>query len=109
MDETLEGWSADTRDPEHRAEVIDHAFDYRGDVTIVLDDSTERVGYVFNRNRDVPDPYLEMFDSAGGPPIMIPYASVRAVRFTGRDTAAGNSYVAWLERKSAAKSSARDA
>src|SRR5919201_1530291 len=99
MDETLEGWKADTTDPDRRAEVIDHAFDYRGDVTLVLDDGTVRVGYVFNRNREVPEPYLQMFESAGGPPVRIPYTAVRTIRFTGKDTAAGNSYAAWLERR----------
>jgi len=44
-----------------------------------------------------------MFDTAGEGPITIPYAGIRAIRFTGKDPAAGNSYTAWLDRKAAAK------
>ena len=111
MDETLEGWVADTTDPARRAEMIDHAFDYRGDVTLTLTDGTKRVGYVFNRNCDAAEPFLQMFAAEGGAPLTIPYAKVVTIRFTGRDTAAGNSYAAWLERKTAmpAKSPAPDA
>ena len=41
--------------------------------------------------------------SAGAGPYTIPYGEIRAIRFTGRDTAAGNSYAAWLRAKEAAK------
>ena len=41
--------------------------------------------------------------SAGEGPITIPYAAIRAIRFTGKDPAAGNSYAAWLDRKAAGK------
>ena len=99
MDETLEGWVADTTDPARRAEVIDHAFDYRGDVTVTLIDGAELVGYVFNRDRDAAEPFLQMFAVQGGAPITIPYPRIARIRFTGKDTAAGNSYAAWLERK----------
>src|ERR1041384_5485399 len=109
MDETLQGWVIDTIDAGRRIEAIDHAFDYRGDVTVVLSDGSERIGYVFNRNRDVAEPYLQMFESAGGSRLTIPYAAVRGIRFTGKDTAAGNSYAAWLARKAAAKSASPDA
>jgi hypothetical protein len=40
-------------------------------------------------------------DGAG--PFTIAYREIRTIRFTGRDTAAGNSYVAWLRAKEAAK------
>ena len=44
-----------------------------------------------------------MFDLDGAGPLTIPYAEIRTIRFTGRDTAAGNSYAAWLRAKEAAK------
>ena len=98
---SLEGWVPGPDVP--LTEVIDRAFDFRGNVTVERRDGTELSGYLSNRDARARAPYVEMFDMAGEGPITIPYADIRAVRFTGRDTAAGNSYAAWLERKSAAK------
>lgn len=97
---SLEGWAPDVGDPAERARVIDLAFDYRGDVTVVRTDGVEVAGYVYNRDADVPEPFVEMFDSGGGP-LRLRYAEIRTIRFTGKDTAAGRSYEAWLERKTA--------
>ena len=83
--------------------VVDKAFDYRGNVTVVKTDGSETVGYLFNRNRDVPVPFVQMFDVNGAGPYTIPYLEIRTIRFTGRDTAAGQSYAAWLRAKEAAK------
>jgi hypothetical protein len=44
-----------------------------------------------------------MFDAEGGGPRRIAYAEVRTIHFTGKDTAAGKSYAAWLARKQAEK------
>ena len=45
-DASLAGWSPEVRDAATLAEVIERAFDYRGDVTIVRRDGTEVVGYL---------------------------------------------------------------
>jgi hypothetical protein len=102
-DKSLEGWAPDIPDAATLAEVVDRAFDYRGDVTVVLHDGRELVGYLFNRNRDVAEPFVQMFERDGGGPSRIPYAGIRTIRFTGKDTAAGNSYAAWLRSREAAK------
>jgi hypothetical protein len=44
-----------------------------------------------------------MFERGESAPSTIPYARIRAIRFTGKDTAAGNSYAAWLRLRQAAK------
>ena len=96
----LEGW---TPGPDVAlSEVIDRAFDYRGNVTVERRDGTEVIGYLFNRNAHARPPFVQMFDAAGDGPITLAYADIRAIRFTGKDTAAGNSYAAWLERKAVA-------
>jgi len=100
-EQSLEGWTPGPDVP--LADVIDRAFDYRGNVTVVRGDGVEVVGYVFNRDTLAADPFVQMFDAAGDGPITIPYAAIRAIRFTGRDTAAGNSYAAWLDRKAGAQ------
>ena len=59
---TLEGWVPQIGDYLTLAEVIDFAFDYRGNTTLVKTDGTEVVGYVFNRNNLVPQPFIQFFD-----------------------------------------------
>jgi len=96
---SLEGWVPDVGQYLTLAEVVDFAFDYRGNTTIVKTDGTEVVGYVFNRNRSVPAPFIQLFDARGDGPFTLPYAQIANVKFTGKDTAAGNSWKAWLERR----------
>ena len=95
----LEGWDPAVGVEVTLEDVVDRAFDYRGDVTVVRRDGTEVIGYLFNRNAEVVRPFVQMFDRAGEGPLTIPYAEIRTIRFTGKDTAAGKSYEAWLRRK----------
>jgi len=98
---SLEGWVPGPEVP--LDDVIDRAFDYRGNVTVERRDGTEVVGYLFNRDGRAREPFVQMFDLAGEGPLTIRYADIRHIRFTGKDTAAGNSYAAWVDRKAAAK------
>lgn len=98
-DRTLEGWVPEVGPDLPLERVIDLAFDYRGNTTVVKTDGTEWDGYLFNRNADVAEPFIQMFDANGEGPFKIPYREIRTIRFTGKDTAAGNSYAAWLRRK----------
>ena len=102
---SLEGWDPGMVDGPDLAFVIERAFDYRGDVTVVRRDGREVVGYVFNRDIDVPEPFVQLFVRDSGEALTIPYAAIASIRFTGRDTAAGNSYAAWLRSRDAAKAS----
>jgi hypothetical protein len=102
-EKTLEGWAPEPDAELSVAHLVDLAFDYRGNTTVVKRDGTSIVGYVFNRDGEAPGPYLEMFDADGGGPYRIPFAAVRTIHFTGKDTAAGKSYAAWLARKQAEK------
>jgi hypothetical protein len=108
-----EGWEPAIGVEASLEDVVEQAFDYRGDVTVVRRDGTELVGYLFNR--DAETRFVQMFDRAGDGPFTIPYAEIRTIRFTGRDTAVGRSYEAWLRRKTghlptaAASDSARGA
>jgi len=101
---SLEGAAPEIRDAATLADVVDKAFDYRGDVTLVRADGSEVVGYLFNRDAEAPEPFVQMLEASDGHPHRIPYRDIRAIRFTGRDTAAGNSYAAWLKQREAARS-----
>jgi hypothetical protein len=104
---TLEGWTPEIGPGLSLAEVVDKAFDYRGNVTVIRTNGSETEGYLFNRNADASVPFVQLFDVNGGGPHTIPYREIRTIRFTGRDTAAGNSYAAWLRAKEAAKAADR--
>jgi hypothetical protein len=81
-----------------RIEAIDKAFDYRGDVTITL--RNEQVeGYIFNREPKATPPRIEVFIKGSDQPRVIPYADVTAIAFTGKDTADGKSWDAWVNKK----------
>jgi hypothetical protein len=100
---SLEGWDPGPATGAPLAEIVERAFDYRGDVTLTLEDGRQVEGYLFNRNCEVAEPFVQVFERADGAPSTIPYARIRAIRFTGKDTAAGNSYAAWLRLRQAAK------
>lgn len=106
---TLEGWEPQIGPYLTLGEVIDFAFDYRGNTTIVKTDGTEVVGYIFNRDARTAEPFLQYFDERGDGPFTLPYAAVAAIKFTGKDTAAGGSFKAWLERKERSKAEAAGA
>ena len=99
---TLEGWAPVIGQGVTLDEVVDLAFDYRGDVTLELQDGSVLVGYLFNRERDASPPYVQLVE-ADGVSRTLPYTAIGRVRFTGRDTAAGTSWEAWKERKAAEK------
>ena len=96
---SLEGWSPDIGPDVSLAEVVELAFDYRGNVTVTRRDGTALTGYLFNRVAGGAAPFVELIDEAGDGPIRVAYAEIATVRFTGKDTAAGNSWKVWMERR----------
>jgi hypothetical protein len=97
--DSLEGWAPEIGPGLPVGRVVDLAFDYRGNTTVVKTDGSELEGYVFNRNADVPEPFIQMFDTNGTGPHTIRFSEIRTIRFTGKDTAAGQSHAAWRARK----------
>jgi hypothetical protein len=106
--EILQGWLPQLATEADVRAVIEKAFDYRGDVTITRknksndnkDLHSEITGYLFDRriggtleNSVV---RLILADSKDRP--AIPYSEIAAIAFTGRDTAAGKSYEAWVKK-----------
>ena len=106
---SLEGWNPANDGPVDVSQVVELAFGYRGNVTIDLRDGTAVVGYVCNRDPREPEPRIEYIDGAGDGPFSIAYAGIANIRFTGTDTAKGNSYAAYQQRKAADRSTADDA
>jgi hypothetical protein len=98
--ENLQGWIPQLATEADIRAVIEKAFDYRGDVTITNKDGSEITGYLFDRRIG---PTLEnsvvrlMLANSNERP-QIPYSEIAALAFTGRDTAAGKSYEAWVKK-----------
>jgi hypothetical protein len=98
--ENLEGWiPALATDAEIR-EALEKAFDYRGDVTITRKDGTKVEGYLFDRRSGstLSDSSVRVIPSAGREKVSIAYADIAALAFSGRDTAAGKTFEAWVKK-----------
>jgi hypothetical protein len=95
---SLEGAVFTFQSEADRVEAIDKAFDYRGDVSITL--RNEQIeGYIFNREPKATPPRVEVFIKGSDQPRIIPYADITAIAFTGKDTADGKSWDAWVNKK----------
>lgn len=85
-------------DPELLQSAIEAAFDYRGDVTLILERGEELKGYVSNRRLDSAPRYVEILLPDEPRPRRVPLESLRGVAFTGKDTASGKSWETWLRK-----------
>lgn len=85
--------------PEQRVQVLGEAFDYRGDVTLLLDDGSSLSGYVFSVEPKAAEPHLRLFPAdPAAAKLRIPLSRIKGVEFSGRDTADGRSWEAWVKR-----------
>lgn len=88
-------WEGDDR-AELRV-VVEAAFDYRGDVTLLLRDGSELEGYLANRDLEADEPFVEIFPSSGGK-VRILYRDLRGLELSGKDTASGKSWETWVRK-----------
>jgi uncharacterized protein YdbL (DUF1318 family) len=99
--ENLEGWIPDlATDAEIRA-ALEKAFDYRGDLTVTLKNGEKIEGYLFDRKNDgatLADCNVRMIPKGRPEKLRIPYSDIAALAFTGKDTAAGKSFEAWVKK-----------
>jgi hypothetical protein len=102
--ENLEGWIPELATEAEVREALEKAFDYRGDVTLTRKDGTTVEGYLYDRRSE---PTLEASlvriipTPKPGVPVervMVSYAEIAALQFTGRDTAAGKTFEAWIKK-----------
>ncbi|MCX5724654.1 MAG: hypothetical protein NTX84_09115 [Nitrospirae bacterium] len=81
------------------AEAVELALDYRGDVTVSLKSGESFVGYLFNRNINGSESYLELLPSNSPDARLVRYDQIAAIAFTGEDTATGKSWETWIAKK----------
>ena len=99
--ENLEGWIPSTATDTEIREALEKAFDYRGDITITLKDGRAIEGYVFDRKSTGPsiaDCAIRIMPKNEPGKLTIAYREIAALAFTGRDTAAGKSFAAWVKK-----------
>ena len=69
------------------AGLVERAFQFRGDVTVETDDGRSVTGYLFNRDARAGEPFVQLFETASGQEVRLPYRIITQLRFTGRDAA----------------------
>ena len=99
-DVVVQGTSVSGDDPERLRQALDDAFDYRGDVTVILRNGPEVNGYLFDRrsNRTLEDSVARVLPPKSDDFVEIPYPEIAEIRFSGRDPAAGRSWENWVRR-----------
>ncbi len=98
--EQLEGWNPALASEEELRQALEKAFDYRGDITITRKDGSKIEGYLFDRRSaaTLKDSVVRLYPKNSNEKVSISYADIAALAFTGRDTAAGKSWEAWMKK-----------
>jgi hypothetical protein len=99
--ENLEGWIPAISTESEVRDALEKAFDYRGDLTITLKSGQKIEGYLFDRKIQGPllsDCFVRVMPKDGADKVSVPYSEIAALAFTGRDTAAGKSFAAWVKK-----------
>jgi len=98
--ESVQGWIPELATEEELRIALEKAFDYRGDVTLTLKDGTRIEGYIFDRvtGPALSTSFARVLLGNSNERRKIAYADIAALAFTGRDTAAGKSWEAWVKK-----------
>jgi hypothetical protein len=98
--ESVEGWVPQLATEDELRIALEKAFDYRGDVTLTLKNNSKIEGYIFDRltGPSLSTSFVRVLLKDSGQRVRISYSEIRSLAFTGRDTAAGKSWEAWVRK-----------
>lgn len=98
--ETLQGWIPELASENELREALEKAFDYRGDVSLTRKDGAKIEGYIFDRvmGNTLANSFVRLLPKDSNQRVKIAYSEIAALEFTGRDTAAGKSWEAWVKK-----------
>jgi hypothetical protein len=98
--ENLEGWIPELATEAEIREALEKAFDYRGDITVTLKDGSKVEGYLFDRHQgpSLAQSFIRIIPMDNQGKVNVAYSDIAALAFTGRDTAAGKSFEAWVKK-----------
>lgn len=96
----MQGRIPDLATQEDLLAALEKAFDYRGDVTITRKDLTQIEGYIFDRRvaATLADSVVRILPKDSNQKLAISFADIGRLEFTGRDTASGKSWEAWVRK-----------
>lgn len=98
--EVLQGWVPELGNEDETREALEKAFSYRGDVTITRKDGSSLECYIFDRRTSttLADSMVRVIPVDSTTKLSIPYSDIARLSFSGRDTAAGKSWEAWVRK-----------
>jgi hypothetical protein len=98
--ENLQGWIPTLATDDEIRVALEKAFDYRGDVTITRKDGSVIEGYVFDRRAGttLADSSVRVIPKNVREKLSVSYSEIAKLEFSGRDTAAGKSFEAWVKK-----------
>jgi hypothetical protein len=98
--EDLHGWVPTLASDQEILDALEKAFDYRGDVTITKKDGSTVEGYLFDRRigATLAASQVRLLVPGTSQKTSIPYSEIAGLAFSGRDTAAGKSFDAWVKK-----------
>ena len=96
---TLQGWSTLLATDAARTDVLEKAFDFRGDVTLALSDGPSITGYIFDRviAGSPRESFVRIMLPDTGEKVKLSFDRIAGVEF-GKDTAAGKSFETWIKK-----------
>jgi hypothetical protein len=96
----LQGWIPEIATEHDVREALEKAFDYRGDVTLTCKDGTKVEGYIYDRRQGhtLATSLVRILPADGSPRRSISFADIAGLNFSGRDTAAGKGWEAWVRK-----------
>jgi hypothetical protein len=105
--ENLEGWVPTLASEDDLRQVIEKAFDYRGDVTLILKNGDRIEAYIFNRHTasTLADSWVQYFTAGVPEKRKISYAEIAGIEFSGKDRAAGKHWEDWVKAYNEKKAS----
>ena len=97
--EELQGSIPELATPAEIRDALEKAFHYRGDITITCKDGAAVEGYIFDRRTGATlESSAVRLLKASGEKLSIPYADIARLAFSGRDTASGKTWEAWVRK-----------
>jgi hypothetical protein len=95
---SLEGAVFENTGDEAFIKFLQIAFDYRGDATLVMEDGSEVVGFIFNHDPSTREIQVFVKEGRESTPSVFSYDNVKRIILSGPDMAFGKSWDDWTKK-----------
>lgn len=93
-----QGFRAKRTDVPTFAAAVAASVDYRGDVTLILEDESTIETYIFDLAGDMDTGSIGCMSKQDEIPTRLDTSRIQEIEFSGRDTAEGKSFDTWIEK-----------